>query len=117
MHTADQSRTRILGEQCQQPNPRLQQVLAVELGVGDRHQALAVHRRHRAGQPSPATEVDVDVVRLGRRPAGVCRLGREQAGLSRISVAFAPTELPGRQGAAAPLGFQRRIGVMPRSMS
>ena len=58
------------GGQRQQPDPGLEQVLAVEPGVADRDQPVAVDRGDGAGEPAAAGQLDVDVVAPWARPAG-----------------------------------------------
>ena len=84
---------------------------AVQLGIRHRHQAVAVHRRDRAGEPAPTAEVDVDVIAPGVRCPVLLASAASCSAWSRISVGLAPAQLAGRQRATAPLGIARLLGV------
>ena len=120
MHTADQSRSRMMSEQRQQRNPRREQVLGRRAwsSVTDTS-VVAEHRRHRARQPPARAEVDVDVVGVRRRPCGTP--ARSSAnGVGLVAQLRRPCASPAAPGGSVPRrhsACRASSGVMPRSMS
>ena len=111
---------RILSGQRHQPNPRLQQVSAVELRVRDRDQPVAVHPRDGA-RDAPcrvAPTIDVDVVRPAVPACGaVWRPTASASACTRSPAPCASRACPAAMSRDATPPARASSGVMPRSMS